>query len=119
MKTIRMTGNRAIKILEWVVGTLRLAGDTDPSRLTPFERELLAKCREVEVNIPGYGRVPTLEVREITPKTKLVLDDGTVWEVEFIINVDGGLLELTLNGMASGRQIIRKRPTTRMGYVKN
>jgi hypothetical protein len=114
-----MTGNRAIRILEWAVGTLRWAGDTDPSRLTPFERELLAKCREIEVNIPGYGRVPTLEVREITPKTKLVLNDGTVWEVESIINVDSGLLELTLNGILSGRQIIRKRPTTRIGYIKD
>jgi hypothetical protein len=111
---IGMTGNRAIKILEWVEATLK---DIEPSELTQFERTLLERISEAKINIPGYGRVPAVEVRNITPKMKLVLEDANVWEVESIHKVDNNLFELALIG-AKGRQIIRKRYGTRIGRIR-
>lgn len=111
-----MTGNRAVKILEWVEQTLRTI---DPAELTQFEKTLLERISEPEISIPGYGRVPAVEVRNIKPNMDLVLEDGTVWRVDTIHIVENNLYELALNGKATERQIIRKRHGTRMGYVKD
>jgi hypothetical protein len=112
-----MTGERAIRILKWVEGTLKWA---NPEALTPFERELLTKCNDIEINVPGYGRVPTIEVKDIAPEMILVFEDGPYWEVESVLQVENSLIELTmfLNTDKSKRKIIRKRPTTRIGYIR-
>lgn len=114
-----MTGNRAIKILEWAVGTLKWAG---PEHLTAFERELLAKCNEIEISIPGCGKFPAIEVRNIIPKTRLVLEDGTYWEVESVHPIDKSLSEIVLEEIVHGRepkrQIIRKRHKSLMAQLK-
>jgi len=115
-----MTGNRAIKILEWAEGTLKWAA---PDKLTAFERELLAKCNEIEIAIAGYGRVPAIHVRDIKPTMKLVFEDG-YWEVESIHKVDNNLFEIALCLWAHGgvkvneRKIIRKRYSTLLGYIR-
>lgn len=112
-----MTGERAIRILKWVEGTLKWAS---PDALTPFERELLTKCNDIEINVPGYGRVPTIEVKDITAEMILVLEDGPFWIVEKASQHEFNLIELTLflQKDPSKRKIIRKRPTTRMGYIR-
>lgn len=115
-----MTGNHAIRILQWVVGTLKWAA---LDQLTSFERELLAKCNEIEISIPGCGRFPAIEVRNIVPKTRLVLEDGTYWEVESVHPVDKSLSEIVLEEIVHGRepkrQIIRKRHKTLMAQLKS
>lgn len=110
-----MTGERAIRVLKWAENWLK---QSSPDKLTVFERELLAKCDEVEIAIPGYGRVPAIEVKDIIAGMTLVLEDGTMWTVDTIHKVDNALFELALNGKATGRQVIRKRYSTRIGYLK-
>lgn len=110
-----MVGNRAIRILEWAVKKL----ENSPIELTQFEKTLLERCKEQEINIVGYGRFPAIEVKNIKKDMKLVLDEGQIVKVESIHKVENNLHELLLIGVVNNqRQIIRKRYTTMMAYIK-
>jgi hypothetical protein len=111
-----MTRDRALRIVEWVIGTLKCS---DKEKLSPFEKELYAKCTEPEVLVNGR-RWPGISVKDIKPEMVLVLEEG-YWKVNSIHIVDNNLYELELSVLEPPvrmKQIIRKRHSTLMAYLR-